>query len=220
MPGMSIPQETWYASAAGYLGMWMAMMLPMMLPALIPMLLRYRQAVRGAGEVRLHGLTAIVLICYLAVWALVGLGAHAATAAFSAAEVRWAWIAGLVPVASGLALVAAGAVQFTAWKARWLMLCRAEGGCDGRSDTRVLGALHYGLRAGARCSLCCGNLMVVLLVTGLMEPVAMLAVALALSAERLAPAPLRVARASGVAIAGVGMATAMGLGGLASQWPR
>lgn len=37
MTGMSMPQQTWYSAAAGYLGIWMAMMVPMMLPSFVPM---------------------------------------------------------------------------------------------------------------------------------------------------------------------------------------
>ena len=60
MDGMTVPQQTWYADAAGYLGMWMVMMVPMMLPSLVPMLVRYRRSVRGVEWMLLHGLTAWV----------------------------------------------------------------------------------------------------------------------------------------------------------------
>jgi hypothetical protein len=46
-----------------------------------------------------------------------------------------------------------------------------------------------------------------LLAIGMMDLVAMAAVTLAISAERLAPAPLRVARVTGVAIVVVGVLT-------------
>jgi predicted metal-binding membrane protein len=78
MPGMAMPQQTWYAAAAGYLGMWMAMMVPMMLPSLIPMLSHYRRSVRGANGIPLHGLTALVGAGYFALWAVFGAAAYAA----------------------------------------------------------------------------------------------------------------------------------------------
>lgn len=49
--------------------------------------------------------------------------------------------------------------------------------------------------------------MLALLAIGMMDLVAMAAVTLAISAERLAPAPLRVARAAGLAIVVVGVLT-------------
>jgi len=49
--------------------------------------------------------------------------------------------------------------------------------------------------------------MLALLAIGMMDLVAMAAVTLAISAERLAPAPLRVARVTGVVIFLVGVLT-------------
>ena len=89
MPGMSMPQQTWYGAAAAYMGMWMAMMVPMMLPSLVPMLSRYRRSVRGAEGIHLHGLTALVAVGYFVVWAVVGAAAYAAGAGVMAVEMRW-----------------------------------------------------------------------------------------------------------------------------------
>jgi predicted metal-binding membrane protein len=58
-----------------------------------------------------------------------------------------------------------------------------------------------------RCGLCCGNLMLALLVVGMMHPVAMAAAAIAISAERLAPVPVRVARVAGAVLAVAGVLT-------------
>ena len=71
----------------------------------------------------------------------------------------------------------------------------------------ALGAWRHGLRLGVRCSLCCGSLVLALLAIGMMDLVAMAAATFAISAERLAPAPLRVARVAGVAMVMVGLVT-------------
>lgn len=206
MTGMSMPQ-TWYAAAAGYLGMWLAMMVAMMTPSLVPMLSRYRRSVRGADGNHRHGLTALVGVSYFIVWAVLGAAAYAAGAALTAAELRWETVARWLPVAPGAVLLAAGALQLTAWKARQLALCR-EGSGDGcPRGPGALSAWRHGLRLGVRCSLSCGNLMLALLAIGMMDPMAMAAVTLAITAERLAPAPLRIARAAGVAIVLVGALT-------------
>ena len=207
MPGMSMPQQTWYGAAAAYLGMWMAMMVPMMLPSLVPMLSRYRRSVRGAERIHLHGLTALVAVGYFVVWAVVGAAAYAAGAGVMAVEMRWGMVAQWLPVAAGVVLLMAGCVQLTSWKARQLALCREGSGCGCPPTASALGAWRHGLRLGVRCSLCCGSLMLALLAIGMMDLVAMAAVTLAISAERLAPAPLRVARVAGVAIVVVGVLT-------------
>jgi len=207
MTGMTMPQQTWYGAAVGYLGMWMAMMVPMMLPSLVPMLSRYRRSVRGADGIHLHGLTALVGVGYFVIWAVLGTAAYAAGAGVMAVEMRWGKVAQWLPVAAGVVLLVAGGVQFTSWKARQLALWREGPGPGCPPPPNAPGAWRHGLRLGVRCSLCCGSLMLALLAIGMMDLVAMAAVTLAIAAERLAPAPLRVARVTGVAIVVVGVLT-------------
>jgi predicted metal-binding membrane protein len=202
---MSMPQQTWFGAWAWFLGMWMAMTVPMMLPSLIPMLSRYRRSVRGAGGLHLHGLTALVSVGYFIIWTGFGAIAGAAGAAVSAFETRWAMVAQWLPIAAGVALLVAGGVQLTSWKGRQLALCRERSGCGSPPAPGGLDAWRHGLRLGVRCSLCCGSLMLALLAMGMMEPVTMSLVTLAITAERLAPAALRVARLTGVAIVVVGV---------------
>jgi len=191
----------------GEMQMWLVMMVVMMLPSLVPMLSRYRRSVRGADGIHLHGLTALVGVGYFVIWAVVGMAAYAASAGVMALEMRWEKVAQWLPVAAGMVLLVAGGVQFTSWKARQLALWREGSGCDCTPAPNALGAWRYGLRLGVRCSLCCGSLMLALLAIGMMDLVAMAAVTLAISAERLTPAPLRVARVAGVAIVVVGVLT-------------
>jgi predicted metal-binding membrane protein len=207
MTGMSMPQQTWYGAAAGYLGMWMAMMVPMMLPSLVPMLSRYRRSVRDMEQIRLHGLTALVGVGYFAIWAVVGATAYAVGLGLMAVETRWGTVERWLPVATGVVLLVAGGMQFTSWKARQLVLCRDGSGCGCPPTPHALGAWRHGVSLGVRCSLCCGSLMLALLAIGMMDLVAMAAVALAISAERLTPVPLQVARVAGVAIVVVGVLT-------------
>jgi predicted metal-binding membrane protein len=119
---------------------------------------------------------------------------------------RWGEMARWLPVAAGVVLLVAGGVQFTSWKGRQLALCR-EGSGRGPAAPNPLGAWRHGLGLGVRCSLSCGSLMLALLAIGMMDLVAMAAVTLAISAERLGPAPLRVARLAGAAIVVVGVLT-------------
>jgi predicted metal-binding membrane protein len=203
---MSMPQQAWYGAAAGFLGMWTAMMVPMMLPSLVPMLSRYRRSRRGADAIHPHGLTALAGVGYFAIWALLGVAAYAAGAGLMVVEMRWGAVARWLPLATGVVLLLAGAVQLTSWKARQLALCRDDAECCPPS-AGVLGAWRHGLRLGVRCSLSCGSLMLALLAVGMMDLVAMAAVTLAISAERLAPVPVRVARLAGLAIVALGVLT-------------
>jgi predicted metal-binding membrane protein len=207
---MSMSQHGWYGAAAGYLGMWMAMMVPMMLPALIPMLSRYRRSVCGVERMQLHGLTVLVGAGYFAVWAGLGAATYAGSVSLMAAEMRWGEIARWLPAATGLLLVAAGAVQLTPWKARQLGLCRTGAGCRGAPASNAAAAWRHGWHLGVQCSLCCTGLMLALVTVGMMNLVATAAVTLVISAERLAPVPLRVARIAGVTIVMLGVLTIAG----------
>jgi predicted metal-binding membrane protein len=186
-------------SAAGHLGMWMAMMVPMMLPSLVPMLSSYRRSVRGADGIHPHGLTALVGVGYFLFWAVLGATVHAAGDGILAIETR--------PVVAGGLLLLAGGVQLTSWKARRLELCREGSECGRSSAPNALGAVGYGLRLGVRCCLCCASLMLAMVAIGMMNPVVTAAVTLAISAERFAPVPLRIARAVGVVIVLLGAQT-------------
>src|SRR5205823_544729 len=75
MAWMRMPGQSWPATAASFLGMWVVMMVAMMLPSLVPMLRRYREAVGGQGEARLGRLTVLVGAGYFFVWTVVGIGA-------------------------------------------------------------------------------------------------------------------------------------------------
>lgn len=174
MAWMRMPGQTWPRAAASFLGMWVVMTMAMMLPSLVPMLWRYRQAV---------GRTAFPL-----------------GVALAAVEMRQPAIARAVPIAVGGVVLIAGALQFTAWKARHLACCREAPG-RGRTLPADAGtAWRHGLRLGLHCSHCCAGPMAILLVIGVMDLRAMGVVATAITVERLAPAGERVARAIGAVV--------------------
>jgi predicted metal-binding membrane protein len=233
--------EGWPGAAASFLGMWVVMMVAMMLPSLVPMLWRYREAVGRKGQMRLGRLTALVGVGYFFVWTAFGMAAFPLGVALAAIEVQQPALAGAVPIAIGVVVLAAGALQFTAWKARCLACCREASGFAragvsasygetspnrppaaeaGPGRGRMLPAdagtaWRHGLRLGVHCSQCCGGLMAVLLVVGVMDLRAMAVVTAAITAERLAPAGERVARAIGVVVVAAGVfliARAAGLG--------
>jgi predicted metal-binding membrane protein len=215
MAWMRMPGQTWPGAAASFLGMWVAMMVAMMLPSLVPMLWRYRQAVGRAGETRLDRLTALVGVGYFFVWTVFGMAAFPLGAALTAVEMRLPVLARAAPIVGGAVVLIAGALQFTAWKARHLSCCREAPGCDRTLPADAGTAWRHGLRLGLHCSHCCAGLMAILLVIGVMDLRAMAVMAAAITVERLAPAGERVARAIGAVVVGAGLfltARAAGLG--------
>jgi predicted metal-binding membrane protein len=190
-----MPGQTWPGAAASFLGMWLVMMVAMMLPSLVPMLGRYRQAVGSAGETRLGRLTALVGVGYFFVWTAFGLAAFPLSVALARA----------VPIAVGVVVLIAGALQFSAWKARHLACCREAPG-RGRTLPADAGtAWRHGLRLGLHCTQCSVGLMAILLAIGVMDLRAMAVVAAAITVERLAPAGERVALATGAVVVAAGL---------------
>lgn len=199
MTWMRAPDQTWAGAAASFAAMWIVMMAAMMLPALLPMLRRYGEAtaaIAGAPSGRLVGVAGAAYFC---VWAAAGVAVFPLGVALAALEMAQPAVARSVPLAIGAALLAAGALQFTRFKARALACCAMPVGgepvaADGWS------AWQHGLRLGVRCLRCCGNLMAILLVAGVMDLAAMVGVTIAITAERLAPDGARAARLVGAGV--------------------
>ena len=209
-----MPGGTWSGAAASFLGMWVVMTIAMMLPSLLPMLWRYRQAVARRGETRLGGLTALVAVGYFVVWTAFGMAVFPLGAALASIEMQLPAVARAVPAAVGVVVLLAGALQFTAWKAHHLACCRVIPG--GHCTMPNLGtAWRYGLRLGFNCGCSCAGLMAVLLVIGVMDPLAMAVATVAITLERTAPDGGLLARIIGAIAIGGGvllMARVVGLG--------
>lgn len=205
MAWMRMPGQTWPGAAASFLGMWIVMMVAMMLPALMPMLWRYRQAVGMKAEVRLGWLTALVGAGYFLVWTVFGMAAFSFGIALASVEMRLPGLARLVPVALSMAVLIAGALQLTAWKAHQLACCREATRCRSMLPADSGMAWRHGVRLGLHCSYCCGPLTAILLATGIMDLRVMAAVTAAITVERLSPAGKGVARAIGAVILGAGL---------------
>jgi len=197
--------QTWPGVAASFLGMWVVMMVAMMLPSLAPKLWRYRQTVGRTGETRLAWLTVLVGVGYFFVWTVFGVVAFALGAALAAVEMQLPALARAVPIAANVVVLSAGALQFTAWKARHLACCRAAPGCGRTLPTDAGAAWRHGLRLGLHCSYCCAGLTAILFVIGVMDPRAMAVVTAAITVERFAPDGERVARVVGVAVVAAGV---------------
>jgi predicted metal-binding membrane protein len=189
MTWMRMPGQTWLGAAASFLGMWVVMMLAMMLPSLLPKLWRY-----PAPQAALIG------VGYFLVWTVCGIAAYSLGVMLAVIEMQQPAIARAVPITVGVIVLLAGALQFTAWKAHHLACCRESPEC---CPTRS--PLRYGLQLGLHCAYCCASLTAILLVIGVMDLWAMAVVTVAITAERLAKNPRRVARVIGVLVIGAGL---------------
>ncbi len=217
MAWMRMPGQTWAGLGASFVGMWLVMMMAMMLPSLVPMLWRYREAVARTAttastanaETRLGRLTAIVAGGYFFIWIVLGIAAFAVGVVLTRIEMQQEAVSRAVPIAVGVIVLMAGALQFTSWKAHHLACCRHEPAPGSVLAANARTAWWHGLRLGLHCSSSSAGATVVLLAIGVMDLRAMAIVAAVITAERLAPAGERTARAIGalVVIAGLVLIT-------------
>jgi predicted metal-binding membrane protein len=200
MAWMKMSDQTWPSAACSFIGMWEVMMVAMMLPSLVPMLLSHRRSVTAANETQLRQLTVLVAAGYFALWAVCGAAVYLVGVLLASIELHWSALATLVPAASGIVVLFAGALQLSPWKIRQLERCRNTPACVHTSPANPRSAWCHGLRISVRCILCCSSLMLLLLVAGFADLRIMALATIAITLERLASRPERVARAIGVVI--------------------
>jgi predicted metal-binding membrane protein len=208
MAWMRMPGQGWLESAGNFIGMWTLMMVAMMLPVLAPQLARYRRTVPVPDR---NALTACMAGGYFTIWILSGVLLYPVGMAFAEMTMAAPGISAFVPSLGAGVVVAAGVAQFSAWKDRQLASCCHSVDCARGAQARVTGpdaasAWRQGMNLGLRCFYCCASLTAVLLVIGVMDLRAMALVTMAISAERLMPARMRVARAVGMALIFMGVA--------------
>jgi predicted metal-binding membrane protein len=122
-------------------------------------------------------------------------------AMLTAARMQLPWLAHALLPATGIVLVLAGLLQRSAWKAHALACCRKTPAVQ--EAPRARAAWRQGVRLGLRCVHCCAGLTAALLVWGMMDVRAMVAVTAAIALERwLGP---RAARAIGAAMVAAGL---------------
>lgn len=202
MAGMAMSQTPWGLLAA----MWLAMMVAMMAPSAAPTVLLYARVQRQSPGVAPTGVFALgYLLAWLA-FSLLAASVHwllEHAGAFSSMGMglhsRWA---------SGSVLLLAGSYQFSPFKQRCLSQCRAPAEFLSRHwRPGVLGALRLGVLHGAYCVGCCGVLMALLFVGGVMNLAWIAALTILVLLEKWLPAGGGVARGVGVLLLAWGIAT-------------
>jgi predicted metal-binding membrane protein len=204
MAWMRMPGQAWPAAVASFLGMWTVMMVAMMLPSLAPALDRYRRHAEPIPGMSRGWHTSLVGLGYFSVWALLGLAVFPLGVVLARAEMQQAALARVVPIATGLIVLLAGALQFTRWKAHHLVLCREALGQGPILTATTFTPWRLGLGLGLHCCLSCANLTAILLVIGVMDLRVMAAVTAAITAERLAPARGRTVHVIGATAVSLG----------------
>ncbi|PWT87405.1 MAG: hypothetical protein C5B54_12410 [Acidobacteria bacterium] len=189
MVWMKMPEQTWAGAVAMFLGMWLVMMIAMMLPCLTPTLWHYR----GSSGVSAWS-TAMIGSGYFFIWTIIGAAAYAAGLFFISLEMRSPRIASFVPMLTGFLVLLAGCFQLTSWKYNYLANCCSPDRCKLTAG----GGFSTGMKLGVNCMLCCSGFMVILLVTGVMDLRMMAVLAGAITIERVAPRPRKIALVTGI----------------------
>lgn len=175
---------------------WLTMMAAMMLPSAAPfVLLLGRTAPRGQSAWTMVG----AACGYLGLWTLAGV---AALAAQSAMQAPAAVVAGV--------LMGAGAYQLSPLKQRCLTRCRSPlGFVIERWRSGRWAPLRLGWAHGVFCLGCCWALMAVLVAAGAMGVAWVAVIALIVTVEKIAAHGRAIGRLVGVALIGLGVATAL-----------
>ena len=209
MPGMAIP----VLASATVVMMWWIMMIAMMTPSVAPLALLYGRVAEhhrqrdGASA----GIVAVswLVFGYLACWFAFALLAAALQAGLRRAEL----VSGMMlwsrsALLSAALLVGAGVYQLSPLKQRCLTQCRGPAGFLTRHwRPGRWGALRLGLLHGAWCVGCCGLLMGLLFVGGVMNIVWIALLSLLVLAEKLHPRGALIGRLAGLLLIAWGLAT-------------
>lgn len=188
--------------------MWAVMMVAMMLPSAAPMIETYARVAAGRGaSARLS--VWVFTAGYLVIWTVFS--------AVATAEQLLLQQVGIVtgamtatPIVAAVILITAGVYQVTPVKNLCLSRCRSPiGFLTTEWREGVAGAFRMGLRHGILCAGCCGMLMLLLFVFGVMNLVWVAALSILILLEKLLPGGRLIARVSGVAMLAGGLAMLM-----------
>ncbi|KVE87842.1 metal-binding protein [Burkholderia cepacia] len=186
------------------IAMWWVMMIAMMTPSAAPLVMLYRRVLthRGADGAA-AALTSLSLLAgYLAAWFAFSVGAALLQqllqpAGLISAMMLWSKSA----VLSAAVLALAGLYQFSPLKRACLRQCRAPAAfLVAHWRPGIAGSFLLGARHGMYCVGCCGLLMALLFVGGVMNVVWIAALSVFVFAEKILPGGERAGRVLGVVL--------------------
>ena len=196
MMWMRMSGDTWLTAWLSFTFMWMAMMTAMMMPSAAPVFVKTGWSAKSFCQ---------TVLGYFTVWTLPVILLFPAGVLLAEATMQSQRLSRIVPLLSGMVLVAAGAFQFTRLKINYLMRCRSLSGCTGTPLQKTMPAFKHGCRHGFDCEIFCAGLMVAQLMLGVMNPLAMIGIAMFVTAEKLLPRPALVVKLVGIAIITAGI---------------
>lgn len=180
---------------------WLLMTTAMMLPTTLPFVATFRALV----DRRPHPdrLAALVVVAYLGVWTLAGLGTYLLDAAVHLLVAAIPWLTDRPEIIVGMTLLVAGVYQFSPLKYHCLDACRAPlgfilGRWHGHRPARE--AFMIGARHAAFCLGCCWSLMLVLFALGMGNLVWMVGAGIVVTVEKNVPGGRRLGRPLGVVL--------------------
>ena len=201
MPDMA-PMPWTPVSAALLFVMWWVMMIAMMVPSAAPTVLLYAAVKRGKDDISgpvLEGW--IFLSGYLLIWAGFSLMAVLAQGVLEHFGLLSMAMASTSRALGGIILLAAGLYQFTPLKRACLRYCQSPLlFLSSFWRAGAAGALRMGTRHGTYCVGCCWFLMALLFVSGVMNFVWIIGIALYVACEKMLPFGGRLSHFAGAAL--------------------
>ncbi|WP_321936666.1 MULTISPECIES: DUF2182 domain-containing protein [unclassified Paraburkholderia] len=171
------------------LAMWAVMMAAMMLPSIVPTVLGFASmSSRRRGQHRPYVQTSVFVLGYLAVWSGFSLFATLVQWGLLEARLVTPMMVSATPWLAGALLVIAGVFQLTPAKHACLARCVSPLGfllTEWRDGT--FGAWVMGFRHGAYCVGCCGLLMTLLFVFGVMNVLWIAVLSIYVMLEKMLP---------------------------------
>jgi predicted metal-binding membrane protein len=188
---------------------WALMIVAMMLPTATRLLRAFTTVVRARPD--WARLQALVVAGFVGVWLGVGFLFRIADQGIHAVVAPIDWLEDQPRLLGGCGLILAGLYQFTPLKQRCLTACRSPRGFiyqHWRGGRPAVDALRIGLAYGRSCVGCCWALMLVMFALGTASLAWMLGLAALMAAEKGTDLGQRLTWPTGLALVGVGLATA------------
>lgn len=211
MPPMPMTPHWSAGYAVTMFVMWAGMMVAMMLPAATPQFLLVFAALREHARRRASGSTSLFVTGYLLAWVGFSVVATLVQWGLSRIGALSTSMSSNSATVSGAMLLAIGLYQWSWLKQACLAHCRSPADLLVRHWRRgMIGPVLAGLRLGAYCLGCCGLLMALLFIGGVMNLVWVAAIALLVLLEKLLAAGRVFSHLTGAALVLAGVAVLFG----------
>ena len=202
----ALPFGTITVPALFYVGGWVLMIVAMMLPTTLPLLEIFRRIARARADRNL--LVALLIAGYLVVWIAFGALAHMLDWLVHVLATNVAWLTFNAWLFGTVALLVAGAFQFSDLKYRCLDKCRTPLSfvtSHWRGRNQRWQSFKLGLYHGAFCVGWCWAIMLLMFVVGTGSLGWMMALGLIMAAEKNLPWGHRLSTPLGLALIAWGL---------------